>query len=203
MEYDFSKLVKFNSRTDYIWGFMEKSAQMVLKVEPLLLPLLRTPNHTYKLHCIEGDKTDSFKLFTDIVCGVDYYIIRDDNVSYTLATRTQVIKPGQSPYNTFTVRHSRNNGAKTEYAKYSKAIREDGVYPSRLLQIYYEERTDRILSFALARTRDVVKYIDDGLSYVSKIPGHGMDGQNSFYVIDWKALQNRGCLVHIWPQNTD
>ena len=113
-----------------------------------------------------------------------------------IASRIQARPRGDSgafPYNTFTVRKSRDSGTRTEYVKRREAIadNEGYLYPHFTIQAYVEKWVEGpLLSLGIARTSDIIYKIEawqiDGCPVRDDIYVRGnKDGQSDFYVLEW------------------
>lgn len=135
---------------------------------------------------VEGINNDVCKLL-DATCGIDYLNVYDKNNRVLgIANRIQWIKPPYPPYNTFTIRKGRESGADTEFKKRVAQIKEGGLYPELTMHTYVESGTDKILSLAIARTKDVIDYI---LKFNPPIRlSKDEHGTAWFYCCDWNDM---------------
>lgn len=86
--------------------------------------------------------------------GIDAMIDQGDLV-YGLGSRIQI---DSGVWNTFTIRMERESGNQTELEKLRKAILNDSMRPHLTLHAYIEN--GKLQSVAVARTRDIIEYID-------------------------------------------
>ena len=85
-----------------------------------------------------------------------------------------------NPWNTFTIRKSRDTGNETEYSKLIRFIdSREWIHPSFHIQAYVNLNWDKLYSFAIAYTKDILKKIKDG-EFTEK----HYDNAN-FYAIKW------------------
>lgn len=109
------------------------------------------------------------------------------------------------PFDTFTIRHSRTSGARTEYAKRMEAIFGDMgyIYPYLTIQAYFDDKNNpnELLSFAIVKTSDMYQYVSNNLDAIPKRKA-GEDG-NEFLVVDFSRLKNAGCKIIIWQRQQE
>lgn len=85
-------------------------------------------------------------------------------------------------YRTFTIRYKRRSGAPTEYGKRLAAIHgNDGaLYPYLTIQAYANKRDGgSLLSYAVVKTADLYRYIEDHLPEAEKNMRLGIHPQNT------------------------
>lgn len=132
----------------------------------------------------------------DVLSGVDLWLVRDGHGVRAVASRVQ--KASKS-WRTFTVRRSRDSGSATEYEKRKQAFEHEYLYPHLTLQAYVNESADRLLGFAVMRTRSLWAMIEAGLCTVNRT-GADQNGQASFYVVRWDDVSPAGyTLVEFAP----
>lgn len=107
-----------------------------------------------------------------------------------IAARVQLINKS---YDSFTVRDVKDSGAETELSKRARAIRSDGgwIYPHLTVQAYISDdgNRDELLSFAVARTEDVVSY---ALKW-----GVSERVSNAFFrVVYWDKFEKAGYKIY-------
>lgn len=149
-----------------------------------------------KLKAVEGDENEICQLL-DQTCGTDYLqVYTDKGIVWGVAARTQEIDTArfQRPYNTFTVRKARASGVKTEYEKRRDAINNGGIYPYITVQCYFDKQTQELMSLGIARTVDIMDYVDSGLADVMHT-GAAQNGQAEFYVVRWEKFSARYRLL--------
>ncbi len=132
----------------------------------------------------------------DALAGVDAWQVRDGTGMRGIASRVQWIRPGGSPYNTFTVRKSRDSGALTEFEKRLRALDNPAgwLYPVLTIQAYVAEPRGHgaLLSAAAAKTADVIQMIRDGRARESRT------WNAEFYHVAWGAMRRAGCEIRVW-----
>lgn len=169
---------------------MRESISYLEKAKPIISKMLNGGTITP----VEGDDNEICKML-DRTCGTDYFqVYEDKGIVWGIASRFQKIQNGYRPYNTFTVRKSRESGAQTEYEKRKNAIKCNGVYPYLTLQAFVNSETKDILSLAIAKTSDIIDYIENGYAE-EKHTGFFQIGQASFYVLQWGDMQKKGYKV--------
>jgi hypothetical protein len=134
---------------------------------------------------VEGVSVDEMARLLDTLAGIDFWNVRFGVGIRGLATRIQW---GRS-WRTFTIRNQRISGARTEYEKRKQAIEKGWLYPELTLQAYVDN--GKLLSYALAKTTDIIKMIDMGKAKI-KHTGPAQYGQASFYVVKWDDMKKMG-----------
>jgi len=128
------------------------------------------------------------KLF-DMKSGVDAIQIVGDNLR-TVALRVQ----WNVDYKTFTIRHSRKNGTKTEYEKRNTAIFGDKgyIYPYLTIQAYMDNReaAKKLLSCGVVKTADLYNHVNSSYDYYFKKIRFAPDG-NGFISVPFKTLSDQ------------
>lgn len=127
----------------------------------------------------------------DAIAGVDVWHISPAGIR-GIASRIQT---SNTDWSTFTIRNKRDTGSITEYEKRKNAINNGYLYPYYMLQAYVSSE-DKLLSFAIANTIDVIKMIDSNLTYVNHT-GTNQVGQASFFVVKWEDMKDYGYDIHI------
>ena len=129
------------------------------------------------------DNDDQIVKILDKICGIDA-LSKDGNIIYTISNRIQY---GKS-YNSFTIRHTTGNGStNTEYKKRKLAIENGGLYPEYIIQSYIDY-CGSLLSIGIAKTINIIKYIDDEQP---ELKTNLQDG-SLFYPIFWKNVKMVG-----------
>lgn len=99
----------------------------------------------------------------DRQAGIDaWHILSGERGIRGIASRVQVCSG--HPYNTFTVRRSRDSGGATEYAKRLLAIQSNLglIYPELTIQAYITgKEAGQLLSVGVCRTKDLILHIHD------------------------------------------
>lgn len=112
---------------------------------------------------------------------------------------------GVYPFNTFTIRHKRSSGAKTEYEKRMEAIYGGYgfFYPYLTIQAYFDDKSNpsEILSFAIVKTEDMYGFVSTNIDNPSVISRRtvGEDG-NEFLAVKFAALEEAGCKIITWDK---
>lgn len=133
----------------------------------------------------------------DALAGIDAWQVRDNIGMRGIASRVQ--RANGRPFDTFTVRKSRDSGVLTEYDKRRRAIdNQDGwLYPEFAVHAYVKAargepmRGKPLLSAAAARTRDIIYCIDRGFTYEQRVAGA------AFYCVAWDVIE-REREVRVW-----
>ena len=143
------------------------------------------------LKVVEGITVEEMAKLLDTLAGIDVWYINKLNGMRGIASRIQT---GVN-YRTFTIRNKRQSGAKTEYEKRKIAIEKGYLYPYLTVQAYVSD-SDELLSFAVAKTEDIIDAIDNGLCYKNHT-GPKQIGQAEFYVVKWDVMKNAGYQIII------
>lgn len=131
---------------------------------------------------VEGVTKDEMAKTLDMLAGIDVWHIDNRFGVRGVASRIQY---GKS-WETFTMRKSRESGAKTEYEKRKFAMKNDFLYPVLTFQGYIDHG-DIPLSFALTKTKDIFWMIENNHFRLQKT-GNEQVGQAVFFVIPWKEM---------------
>lgn len=143
------------------------------------------------LKVVEGITIEEMAKLLDTLAGIDVWYINKLNGMRGIASRIQT---GVN-YRTFTIRNKRQSGVKTEYEKRKIAIEKGYLYPYLTIQAYVTDNND-LLSFAIAKTEDIIDAIDNGLCYKNST-GPEQIGQAEFYVVSWSDMKNAGYEIII------
>ena len=119
----------------------------------------------------------------DIKCGVDDLLIHSKGV-YGIAHRVGYNKD----WSTFTIRVKDSSGAKTEIDH----LCSNGIKPYYHIQSYI--KGDTVLSMAIAKTTDIVDYIERCSPPVKTNPVSG----DQFTIINWSDFANKGYKIKIF-----
>lgn len=169
---------------------MHKAMMYVESARPVIKQLLQGG----ELMAVEGSDDEVCKML-DLTCGTDYFqVYSDTGLVWGIASRMQ---EADRPWNTFTVRKERASGVKTEYEKRADAIKRGGVYPFLTMQGYINRHTGELMSLAIARTIDIMAFIESGLATVRRT-GADQKGQATFFVVDWEKLKKAGYRVKVY-----
>lgn len=173
---------------------MRDSIARVDKARPIVASLMGG-----ELRTVEGDDHEICRLL-DTLCGTDWLQVYEKRkLVQGVATRTQTIRNGYKPYNSFTIRKEIESGNATEYQKRLYAIEHGGVFPYLTIQIYASE-SEELLSVGIARTSDIMDYINKGYAAENKT-GNGLLRPATFYVCKWDNMKDKGYQVRIWQAN--
>jgi hypothetical protein len=140
---------------------------------------------------IENNNPTHVEKTLDVLAGIDCWHVKDDFIVRGVASRVQITK---TAYNSFTIRMARDNGKMTEYEKRKYAIEHSSsgcVYPYITIQSYIASRSGPLLSCAVARTQDIIKFIDNGLHYTKRT------SNATFAVCEWDKMIEYGFDVLI------
>lgn len=134
----------------------------------------------------------------DQLGGIDVWHLIGGESMRGIGSRVQY---GRS-WNTFTVRKSRESGAKTEYEKRKSAIDDNDLYPKFTIHAYIsDDSEDRSLrSVACTYTKDLIDFIDPGETPTKRAKDE--HGWADFYVVGWWDLADDGGRV-CWHVNGD
>ena len=146
-------------------------------IQPRLLQLL--PGEMYP---VEGEVHPTLRML-DMTGGVDYFHVSRSGCIRGVASRNQWVDRNWA---TFTVRETRESGARTELAKRRAAVLHKGISPALTLQSYFS-RQRGLLGFAVAREDDILGLIDQGFCTM-KTTRPGQIGQATFAVVEWRDL---------------
>lgn len=141
---------------------------------------------------VEGVTKDKMSRLLDTLAGIDLWHINTKHGIRGVANRVQY----STNYKTFTIRKSRESGARTEYEKRAFAIEHELLYPVLTLQGYLE-KSGEVLGFAIAKTVDIINMIKDGNCTIRKT-GSDQIGQASFYVVNWQQMKNLNYKIYIY-----
>jgi hypothetical protein len=159
-------------------------------VKPKLEELLKS-----EINIIEEYEEDNSSMYRvskelDMYSGVDGW--RFDKVNQRhqyIASRIQTIKKGFKPFNTFSIRASRQN-SKTEYEKRIYAIENDWLYPQLTIQTYLDDTESEILSLGIVYTRELFLYAKNNFDYLMSRAIKNKDNSSSFITITFSELEN-------------
>jgi len=163
--------------TQQFKGVLEAELQQILKGE---------------FEVIEGVTVDHLAKLLDMLAGIDVWHIDKVNGIRGVALRIQT---GDKDWHTFTIRATRDNGVKTEFEKRSYAIEHGFLYPYLTVQAYIT-KDNKLVSFAVAKTKDIIDMIKTGHATM-RHTGQEQIGQASFYIIDWYDMKKCGYKIAI------
>ena len=171
---------------------MHRAMQYVETARPIIAGLLNGGS----LMAVEGSDDEVCRML-DQTCGTDYFqVYNETGLVWGIASRMQEIDTARfsRPFDTFTVRKARASGVKTEYEKRKHAIEHGGVYPYLTMQGYINKQTGDIMSLAIAKTTDIMAFVDSGMA-TTRHTGAAQVGQAEFYVVHWDRLKEAGFKV--------
>jgi hypothetical protein len=159
-------------------------------VKPKLEELLKS-----EINIIEEYEEDNSSMYRvskelDMYSGVDGWRFDKANQRHQyIASRIQIIKKGFKPFNTFSIRASRQN-SKTEYEKRIYAIENDWLYPQLTIQTYLDDTESEILSLGIVYTRELFLYAKNNFDYLMSRAIKNKDNSSSFITITFSELEN-------------
>ena len=152
-------------------------------------PLIRRQWKVKYIHPCEG-KDSGLDGTLDRKHGIDYQLFKD-GVSRGLASR---ILFKRNFAHVFTLRHSRDDGRKAEYAKLKANIEAKDVFPEIFLQACVVD--GKLLTCAAVATVDLLKYIEEHNPPLRE--NKHDDGQHQFFwAISWHELKQAGVKLFI------
>lgn len=137
---------------------------------------------------VEGSPEEIAQLL-DKRIGIDAMVDKGGTI-YGLGSRIQI---DSGVWNTFTIRCDRESGHTTELEKLRNAIKRDAMRPQVTLQAYIENNA--LQSLALARTADIVRYIDTHECPTRR--AFDGNGWAKFKVVYWDEMVKEGYRVKV------
>lgn len=139
---------------------------------------------------MEGRPDIELAQLLDMRAGIDGWQLTKEGGLRGIAARVQ---KGEKAWNTFTIRKSRKSGSETEYAKRRRAIIDESgeTYPHLTIHAYALTNEGPILSVGIAKTCDIIAFIDCGLAQT-----RATDNAD-FYVCQWGKMKKAGYKVRI------
>lgn len=155
----------------------------------LVWPLINSWVGGGELLQMENVTDSNFAKMLDMKAGIDGWHIHSDGMR-GIASR---IQKGWKAWNTFTIRMSRDSGAKTEYEKRETAI-ETGkyIYPHLTVQAYVEAWEGPVLSIGMALTCDIIIFIQKGFHTLRRTTNA------EFAVCPWDVMEIKGFKVKVF-----
>ncbi len=146
------------------------------------------------IETVEGVTDDDMMLLLDRLSGIDLWHINKNIGIRGVGSRIQKPKISglKEDWRTFTIRKERESGAKTEYAKRKDAIEKNYLYPYLTLQAYISY-DNKLLSFAIARTKDIIECIDK--KFCSVRYTRDKKGWATFYTIKWDEMEKNNYKI--------
>lgn len=142
---------------------------------------------------VEFQSGDVAKLL-DQQAGIDYLVHGSSGV-VGVALRSQFIKVGNNPFNTFSVRYRLKNQHETEFEKRHRAIKQGNMFPTWTIQSYFDT-SGMFLSAARILTQDLYQYIDEVGNYAADSYVNPQDG-NQFLACRWSHIKRLGYQIYI------
>lgn len=139
---------------------------------------------------VEGSPEEIARLLDQRI-GIDAMVDKGSTI-YGLGSRIQI---DSGVWNTFTIRCGRESGHITELDKLRKAIKCDSMRPHITMQAYVEKNALKTL--ALARTADIVRYIDTHDAECPVRYSQDDKGWAQFKVVYWDKMQAAGFNVKV------
>jgi len=139
---------------------------------------------------MEGRPDQQLARELDMRSGIDAWQLMPCGQMRGVAARVQ---QSNKDWATFTIRLSRDSGAKTEFQKRYEAIN-DGrglIYPHLTVQGYSETKTGPIISVGICRTVDVIDFVKKGLNEINRTTNA------SFAVCRWDRMRSEGYRVEV------
>ena len=174
---------------------MHNSIEILRKATPVIMQLLNITNG--KIIDVENQDNEACN-HLDMHCGIDYLAyFKTNDWTRGIAWRAQ---PAEKPYNTFTIRKSRDTGTTTEFEKRKSAIENNALYPHYVVQAYYNSNKE-LTSIGISTTKDVIDCIEKG--YYRTLHTHADKiGQAEFYVVSWDDLKDNGYNIIQWAKES-
>jgi len=143
-------------------------------------PYISTACGGGKLKPVEGLVDNALADDLDRLCGIDFWQAIDGTGCRGIASRVQ----WGTNWKTFTIRRSRDSGARTEYEKLRAVIGRPGelIGPYLFSQAYVSECRTRLLGCGVARITDIMSTIDGGRCNVRRT------SNASFFVVQWSDV---------------
>lgn len=135
--------------------------------------------------------------------GIDAWHLSQDGRVRGVASRVQWT---DKPWNTFTVRYSRDSGAKTEYEKRKIDIESDAgwLYPHMTVQAYIGgDKTSGgdLLSVAVIKTRSLIAACEQVIAGNASGGGVRRTNNAAFIWLTWSWLRNSGCEIKVFDKS--
>lgn len=129
----------------------------------------------------------------DQYSSIDAWYIRKNTGIRGLASRVQY----DYTCNTFTIRQSRESGARTEFDKLRYAIKEQWLHPYWFCHAYISptKPLKKLHSVALCQTSDLIEYIQQGQEGYDKdyyVQSVDKNGAATFCVVPWDRFDKKG-----------
>lgn len=136
---------------------------------------------------VEG-RPEEIAQYLDQSIGIDAMIDKG-GITYGLGSRIQI---DTGVWDDFTIRCDRQSGHITELEKLRNAIKYDAMRPHLTMQAFV--KNDELKSIGMARTRDIIDYID---GHECKTQwSHDDHGWAQFVIVDWDDMKKAGYKVN-------
>ena len=154
----------------------------------LIWPAVRPLISGGDLVLMESVKDSEFAKMLDIYSGIDGWQLHTDGMR-GISSRVQV----GTPWDTFTVRMTRDSGAATEFEKRKAAImsQRGWLYPYLHIQAYLATWTGPILSVGVVKMADLIKFIDQNHHRMNRTTNA------TFAVCGWRQMRGMGYALKI------
>jgi hypothetical protein len=151
-------------------------------------PLMRDKVGGGEIMQMEGRPDMELAKTLDMRAGIDSWHVMQSGGIRGIASRIQA---GDKVWASFTVRHSRDNGAETEYQKRLDAIKKNNgqLFPYLTVQAYARTTNGPIMAVGICITADLFRYITDGHAKLNRT------NNASFFVCYWDDMKRRGYRV--------
>lgn len=144
---------------------------------------------------MEGRPDTELASLLDQRAGIDGWQLHTDGMR-GIASRCQ---PSGKSWRTFTIRMSRQSGAKTEYEKRKEAISSGKwIYPHITIQAYFDKNGLEMIECAIARTEDLIEMIE--LGQYSEGRSRDSNGWAVFAKVYWDHMRKNNMRVKIISQ---
>jgi len=174
---------------------LTKSSKAFIKlVEPLLKNRIGG-----EFEVVEGVTVKRLAQILDVFAGIDIWHFDKENGVRGIASRIQFNQ--YKRWDSFTIRKERVSTTRTEFEKLNYAMNNDYAYPNLFLQAYIED--ENLVSFALAKTRDIIKIINEGKEnedFEIKKTNTNQLGQSWFYVVYWERMKQLGYDILVYKK---
>ena len=165
---------------------LRKSMNVFDKIIRPVLPQLVTGEYIQ----VEGRDEEIAKILDENV-GIDVMVNKGDSI-FGLGSRIQI---DSGVWNTFTIRCGRQSGHITELEKLRNAIKNDSMRPQLTMQAYVVN--GELKSIAIAKTRDIIDYLDKHQDECPTRKSFDGKGYADFKVIHWDKMKEAEYKVNI------
>jgi len=167
-------------------------------VWPAVSPLIQGG----RLIVCESNMSTDLHRALDMHAGIDAWQVNESNGRMRgIASRVQFLPPAVCGWDTFTIRHSRVSGTKTEFQKRCEAAdqaTEGWLLPHLTIQAYTDKPPLALLSAAVVKTTDLLIYARKHEHENSRTTIYRKSTHNAiFLVIPWQNLLRDGVWVGV------